>query len=103
MNKEMYITYADFIDWNKKNNIGRIEITLVSKNTISIEEYGKLIGEIDNVKNCYITNKELQQENTQLKEKINKLEILIENLKLGVVLNDEQEKLLDKVLGDSNE
>lgn len=48
---------------------------------------------------------ELQQENKQLKEKVNKLEILIENLKLGVTLNQEQENLLDKVLfgGDSNE
>lgn len=48
---------------------------------------------------------ELQEENEQLKEKINKLEILIENLKLGVTLNQEQEDLLDKVLfgGDSNE
>lgn len=47
----------------------------------------------------------LQQENKQLKEKVNKLEILIENLKLGVTLNQEQEDLLDKVLfgGDSNE
>lgn len=51
----------------------------------------------------YITN--LQQENKQLKEKVNKLEILIENLKLGVTLNQEQEDLLDKVLfgDDSNE
>ena len=48
---------------------------------------------------------ELQEENEQLKEKVNKLEILIENLKLGVTLNQEQEDLLDKVLfgGDSNE
>lgn len=50
-------------------------------------------------------NEELQQENKQLKEKVNKLEILIENLKLGVTLNQEQEDLLDKFLfgGDSNE
>ena len=49
--------------------------------------------------------KQLQQENKQLKEKVNKLEILIENLKLGVTLNQEQEDLLDKVLfgGDSDE
>lgn len=48
---------------------------------------------------------QLQQENKQLKEKVNKLEILIENLKLGVTLNQEQEDLLDKVSfgGDSNE
>lgn len=49
--------------------------------------------------------KQLQQENKQLKDKVNKLEILIENLKLGVTLNQEQEGLLDKVLfgGDSHE
>lgn len=34
----------------------------------------------------------------QLKEKVNKLEILIENLKLGVTLNQEQEDLLDEIL-----
>lgn len=47
----------------------------------------------------------LVKENKQLKEKVNKLEILIENLKLGVTLNQEQEDLLDKVLfgGGSNE
>ncbi len=39
-----------------------------------------------------------QQENKQLKEKVNKLEILIENLKLGVTLNQEQEDLLDEIL-----
>lgn len=42
--------------------------------------------------------KQLEQENKQLKEKINKLEILIENLKLGVTLNQEQEDLLDEIL-----
>lgn len=49
--------------------------------------------------------KELLQENKQLKEKVNKLEILIESLYLGVTLNQEEEDLLDKVLfgGDSNE
>lgn len=49
--------------------------------------------------------KQLQQENERLKDKVNKLEILIENLKLGVTLNQEQEGLLDKVLfgGDSHE
>lgn len=41
---------------------------------------------------------QLHQENKQLKEKVNKLEILIENLKLGVTLNQEQEDLLDEIL-----
>lgn len=46
-----------------------------------------------------------KEESKKQKEKVNKLEILIENLKLGVTLNQEQEDLLDKVLfgGDSNE
>lgn len=57
------------------------------------------------VENENVSIVKLQQENKQLKEKVNKLEILIENLKLGVTLNQEQEDLLDKVLfgGDSNE
>ena len=48
---------------------------------------------------------ETEQRCKKQKEKVNKLEILIENLKLGVTLNQEQEDLLDKVLfgGDSNE
>lgn len=41
---------------------------------------------------------ELQEENKKQKEKVNKLEILIENLKLGVTLNQEQEDLLDEIL-----
>lgn len=47
----------------------------------------------------------LQQQCKKQKEVIDKLEILIENLKLGVTLNQEQEELLDKVLfgGDNNE
>lgn len=40
----------------------------------------------------------LLEENKQLKEKVNKLEMLIENLKLGVTLNQEQEDLLDEIL-----
>lgn len=41
---------------------------------------------------------DLYEQTKRQKEKINKLEILIENLKLGVTLNQEQEDLLDKVL-----
>ena len=46
-----------------------------------------------------------KEESKKQKEKVNKLEILIESLYLGVTLNQEQEDLLDKVLfgGDSNE
>lgn len=41
---------------------------------------------------------DIRKENQELKEKVNKLEILIENLKLGVTLNQEQEDLLDEIL-----
>ena len=46
-----------------------------------------------------------KEESKKQKEKVNKLEILIESLYLGVTLNQEEEDLLDKVLfgGDSNE
>lgn len=59
------------------------------------DEFKELFNEMSN----------WREESKQLKEKVNKLEILIENLKLGVTLNQEQEDLLDKVLfgGDSNE
>lgn len=55
--------------------------------------------------NEIIKNENLEQQCEKQKEKINKLEILIENLKLGVTLNQEQEDLLDKALfgSDSNE
>lgn len=49
-------------------------------------------------KSLFEEKEQLQQENKQLKEKVNKLEILIENLKLGVTLNQEQEELLDRIL-----
>ena len=39
-----------------------------------------------------------KEESQKQKEKVNKLEILIENLKLGVTLNQEQEDLLDEIL-----
>lgn len=47
----------------------------------------------------------LQQQYKKQKEVIDKLELLIESLELGVTLNQEQEELLDKILfdGDNNE
>ena len=39
-----------------------------------------------------------KEESKKQKEKVNKLEILIENLKLGVTLNQEEEDLLDEIL-----
>lgn len=41
---------------------------------------------------------ELKKQVKKQKEVIDKLEILIENLKLGVALNQEQEDLLDEIL-----
>lgn len=80
------------------NSNGDIEITMYRKaNAVfKTNEY----NETDNI--C--TYKEtinifdLLKENQELKEKVNKLEILIENLKLGVTLNQEQEDLLDEIL-----
>lgn len=69
------------------------------------EEYGCSYTRLEELHDFYFEKYcNLQQENKQLKEKVNKLEILIENLKLGVTLNQEQEDLLDKILfgGDSN-
>lgn len=69
------------------------------------EEYGCSYTRLEELHDFYFERYcNLQQENKQLKEKVNKLEILIENLKLGVTLNQEQEDLLDKILfgGDSN-
>lgn len=52
-----------------------------------------------------IKNEHLEQQVKKQKEVINKLELLIESLELGVTLNQEQEELLDKILfgGDNNE
>lgn len=64
------------------------------------------VRNLGDVKRRYIKYDNPKFDNLEkLKEKVNKLEILIENLKLGVTLNQEQEDLLDKVLfgGDSNE
>lgn len=71
----------DYNDLLKENKKLQEEL----KYTIGIVEHNRIISE---------KNKEIHQ----LKEKVNKLEILIENLKLGVTLNQKQENLLDKVL-----
>lgn len=88
----------------KKEEIRNIHYN--NKNEIQFEYGGQVHHyRMENLKEVFINCWNLQQENKQLKEKVNKLEILIENLKLGVTLNQEQEDLLDKVLfgGDSNE
>ena len=76
----------------------------------NIEQLKSLIEHFNNGSNDFNATdieaiKFLLKENQELKEKVNKLEILIESLKLGVTLNQEQEDLLDKVLfgGDSDE
>lgn len=63
----------------------------------------ELISYLNNIdfENSDIVYNEIEKlvkENQELKEKVNKLEILIENLKLGVTLNQEQEDLLDEIL-----
>lgn len=40
----------------------------------------------------------LRKENQKLKKQISDLECLVESIKLGVTLNQEQEELLDKIL-----
>lgn len=72
-----------------------------------IDELGtKLTGEdketytwlIYGYNQCAKLLNETEQRCKKQKEKVNKLEILIENLKLGVTLNQEQEDLLDEIL-----
>lgn len=69
----------------------------------SIDEAGYLkklfVRNLSDVKRRYIKYDKPKFDNLEkLKEKVNKLEILIENLKLGVTLNQEQEDLLDEIL-----
>lgn len=59
-------------------------------------------GEIISLFNCYGDNARcinlLIKENKKLKNQISDLECLVESIKLGVTLNQKQEKLLDKIL-----
>ena len=69
----------------------------------SIDDAGYLkklfVRNLSDVKRRYIKYDKPKFDNLEkLKEKVNKLEILIENLKLGVTLNQEQEDLLDEIL-----
>lgn len=70
---------------------------------ISIDDAGYLkklfVRNLGDVKRRYIKYDKPKFDNLEkLKEKVNKLEILIEDLKLGVTLNQEQEDLLDEIL-----
>lgn len=57
------------------------------------------VRNLGDVKRRYIKYDKPKFDNLEkLKEKVNKLEMLIENLKLGVTLNQEQEDLLDEIL-----
>lgn len=57
------------------------------------------VRNLGDVKRRYVKYDKPKFDNLEkLKEKVNKLEILIENLKLGVTLNQEQEDLLDEIL-----
>ena len=69
----------------------------------SIDDAGYLkklfVRNLSDVKRRYIKYDKPKFDNLEkLKEKVNKLEILIENLKLGVTLNQEQEDLLYEIL-----
>lgn len=58
-----------------------------------------IVRNLGDVKRRYVKYDKPKFDNLEkLKEKVNKLEILIENLKLGVTLNQEQEDLLDEIL-----
>ncbi len=59
----------------------------------------------DQIKNYIEEMQTLKIQISAREEECKKLEVLVECLKLGVTLNQEQENLLDKVLfgGDSNE
>lgn len=73
-----------------------------TKDRKTISAYGSI--DVNDLRSAIDTFKkvpeygELLKQNKKQKEKVKKLEILIENLKLGVTLNQEQEDLLDKVL-----
>lgn len=57
------------------------------------------VRNLGDVKRRYVKYDKPKFDNLEkLKEKVNKLEMLIENLKLGVTLNQEQEDLLDEIL-----
>lgn len=69
----------------------------------SIDDAGYLkklfVRNLGDVKRRYVKYDKPKFDNLEkLKEKVDKLEILIENLKLGVTLNQEQEDLLDEIL-----
>lgn len=70
---------------------------MINENKLIIKQLNKY-GKVPQRLELLQMIEQLEQENKQLKEKVNKLEILIENLKLGVTLNQEQEDLLDEIL-----
>lgn len=112
------LTATDYVELNKNNEL------LVSYNQTLLKEIQELKKQLEEYK---ATNKILSHELTKDKilkqdhlttccgipiadipkliEKNKKLEVLVECLKLGVTLNQEQEELLDKILlgGDNNE
>lgn len=65
--------------------------------TINSIDVDDLMSAIDRL-NKVPTYDELLKENKKQKEKVKKLEILIESLYLGVTLNQEEEDLLDEIL-----
>lgn len=91
-----YETREDTKVFDINSNNGKLMYATVNEIVSPIlEENQKLNGTIQTYDILLKANVE---ENKQLKEKVNKLEILIENLKLGITLNQEQEDLLDEIL-----
>lgn len=75
-------------------------MNIEDKIKISIEQE-KLENELSHKKyELENLNEEKAKENKQLKEKINKLELLIESLELGVTLNQEQEEFENQSIRD---
>lgn len=90
MNKKVYLIN---LEWTQTHdNVGGVKGEFVLSDNITYEEYEKLI------KNTYfyLNNSDLQQENKQLKERIDKAIYAYENF-----MSDEY--ILEILKGDSNE
>ena len=77
-----------------------------NENYISEEAFEELVNGLECIESFTLYGrkslkyhiKRLQEENQKLKNQISDLECLVESIKLGVTLNQKQEKLLDKIL-----
>lgn len=88
MNKNVEQHLEELIEYYKDTDIS--DVNYLKK---------MIVRNLGDVKRRYVKYDKPKFDNLEkLKEKVNKLEILIENLKLGVTLNQEQEDLLDEIL-----